>query len=301
MRASNLQPRSVFTALNFGFLLISMLQVPAQSVIETNAGGPLLKSGQVAGGGSVAGRALANQANDPTAPLTLIQFSDTFAPSTPGCDSPGNLFQIQPVMPIFPSKVLPFEQLLKLTVPFSTTTSPGSQTGLGDISFFELVSIKQAWGRWGFGPTMVFPTATATALGQGKWQAGPALAAVYTGARNVTIGFAAENPISFSGDSSRPTASALSITPTLTWNLADNWFAGHSDFNWVFNWQDGGRATIPIGAQVGRVFNIGTMPVSLSLESAANVVKPANTGTPDWQICVEFTIIFKTVRNPRSE
>ena len=282
------------------FLLMSLLRVSAQSSIETNAATPLLKTGRLAGGGAVATRALANQANDPTAPLTLIQYSDTMAPHVPGSDSPNNLFQIQPVMPLFPTRIFPYEQLMKLTLPFPTTPNPGSQTGLGDISIFDLVSIKQSWGRWGFGPALVFPTATATALGQGKWQAGPALAVIYTGAKNLTVGFAAENPISFAGPSDRPAASALSITPTLTRNLPGNWFAGHSDLNWVFNWQDGGRATIPVGLQVGKVFTLGKMPVSLSLEGAANVVKPSGTETPDWLICVEFTTIFKTARKARS-
>jgi hypothetical protein len=277
------------------------VQVSAQSLIETNSTTPLLKQGRLAGGGAVANRAMANQANDPTAPLTLIQFSDILSPTVPGHDSPANLFQIQPVMPIFPSRILPFEQLLKMTMTFPTTANPGSQSGLGDFSFFDLVSIKQSWGRWGFGPVMVFPTATDDALGQGKWQAGPALAIIYTAHNNLTVGFSAENPVSFAGSSDRPATSALSITPTLTWNLPDNWFAGHSDFNWVFNWQNGGRATIPIGVQAGKVFSIGKMPVSLSLEGAGNVVKPSGQGVPDWQICVEFTIIFKTARSPRSK
>jgi hypothetical protein len=45
------------------------------------------------------------------------------------------------------------------------------------------------------------------------------------------------------------------------------------------------------------VFNIGRMPVSLSIEGAANVVKPSNEGVPDWQINIEFTLIFKTIRH----
>jgi hypothetical protein len=286
-----------FTSLAFAFLLTSSACLPAQSLIETNAAQSLLKQGRLAGGGAVATRALANQVNDPTAPLTLIQFSDILSPTMPGQTSPGNLFQIQPVMPVFPTRLLPFEQLLKITFQLSTTPNPGSQTGLGDTSFFDLVSISQSWGKWGIGPAFVFPTATATALGQGKWQAGPAAAIIYTGAKNLTAGFTAENSISYAGDSSRPAASALSITPTLTWNLPDNWFAGHSDFNWVFNWQDRGQATIPVGLQVGRVFSLWNMPVSLSLEGAETVVKPSGTQTPDWQICVEFTLIFKTLRH----
>ena len=88
-----------------------------------------------------AARALANQVNNPTAPVTLVQFRDVFAPSVPGYDGPGNVLQIEPVFPIFPTRLLPFEQLVKMTIPLSTTPNPGSQTGLGDISLFDVVSI----------------------------------------------------------------------------------------------------------------------------------------------------------------
>jgi hypothetical protein len=289
------------THLAFALLLISLVPVPAQSLIETNTASPTLEPGRIVGGGSVAGRALANQANDPTAPLTLIEFAEGASTRVPGFDSPGNLFQIQPVTPIFPSKIFPFEQLLKLTIPFPTTPNPGSETGLGDISFFDLASIKQSWGRWGVGPAFVFPSATDTGLGQGKWQAGPALAVIYTGNHSLTAGFTAENPISFAGSPGRPDANALFITPTLTWNLPENWFAGYSDFDFVFDWENSGRATVPVGAQVGRVFSICKVPVSLSIEGAANVVKPSNVGVPDWQFNIEFTIIFKTFRHSHPE
>src|SRR5664279_4339319 len=48
---------------------------------------------RLAGGGPVAARALANQINDPTAPVTLVQFRDVLAPRVPGYDSPGNVLQ----------------------------------------------------------------------------------------------------------------------------------------------------------------------------------------------------------------
>ena len=127
---------------------------------------------RIVGGGPVAARALANQLNNPTAPLTLI-LRDVLAPRVPGYDNPGNLLQFEPVFPIFPSRIVPFEQLVKMTLAFPTTPNPGSQTGMGDLSLFDVATFKQSWGKWGVGPALVFPTASATALGQGKWQAGP--------------------------------------------------------------------------------------------------------------------------------
>jgi hypothetical protein len=275
-------------------LTASVLSLRAQSSDNPDSQGLNAVTNRLTGGGPLAARALANQINDPTAPVTLVQFRDVIAPNVPGYDGPGNVLQIEPVFPIFPTRLLPFEQLVKMTLPLPTTPNPGSQTGLGDISLFDVVSISQSWGKWGVGPALVFPSATSTALGQGKWQAGPAVAAIYTGINNLTLGAVAQNPISFAGDSSRPPANALLITPTLTYNLPHGWFAGYSDFNWTFDWQNGGAATIPLGLQAGKIFRIGKVPVSLSLEGAWLPVRP--DGTPEWLVCLEFTVIYKTFR-----
>ncbi len=289
-------------------LLASLLHLPAQP------------SGQV-GGGSVAARALANQVNDPTAPVTLVQLRDVLAPRLPAYDGPANVLQVEPVFPIFPTKLLPFEQLVKMTLPFPTIPAAESQagpppafsgafplslraapnhagqTGLGDFSLFDVATFKQSWGKWGIGPALVFPTATSTALGQGKWQAGPAVAVIYTGIRSLTVGVVAQNPISFAGSSSRPAVNSLLLTPTLTYNLPNGWFAGYSDFDWSFDWENGGAATIPVGVQAGKIFKLGRVPVSLSLEGAWLPLRP--DGSPEWLIGVEITVIFKTYRHAR--
>jgi hypothetical protein len=298
MRISALPQVASRILLGLALLSTTLLRLPAQSSIETNAGpssAPDLS--RLAGGGPVAARALANQVNDPTAPMTLFQFRDILAPTVPGYDSPANVLQLEPVFPIFPTRLLPFAQLVKMTLPIPTTPNPGSQTGLGDFSLFDVATFKRSWGKWGIGPALVFPTATSTALGQGKWQAGPAVAVIYAGIRNVTLGAVAQNPISFAGSSSRPTVNSLLITPTITYNLPHGWFAGYSDFDWTFDWQNGGAATIPLGVQAGKIFKLGRVPVSLSLEGAWFPERPDDS--PEWLIGLELTVIFKTFRTPR--
>jgi hypothetical protein len=279
------------------FLLVPVVCFSAESPILTNGEHSVLDPSRLTGGGSVGSRALANQVNNPTAPLTLIQFRDVVAPRVPSFGNPSNLLQLQPVFPIFPSWLLPFEQLMKMTLPFPTTPGPGSETGLGDFSFFDVVTFNQSWGKWGFGPALVFPSATSTNLGQGKWQAGPAVAVIYTGVKNLTVGVVAQNPISFAGPSDRASVNTLSLTPTLTYNLPHGWFAGYNDFDITFDWENGGRATVPIGPQVGKIFALGKIAVSFSVEGAWVPVKPS--GNPDWLACFEFTVIFPTKRPSR--
>ena len=219
-------------------------------------------------------------------------------PAVPGTNGVTNALQMQPVLPIGPFKSFPWVQLVKLTMPLYVSV-PGTVdlqhygvAGVGDMQVFDLVSVKQSWGRWGFGPALVFPTASARATGAGKYQAGPAVALIYTGVKNLTAGAIVQNPISYTGDPNRPNVNNMLITPTLTYNLKDGWFVGLSDYNWSFNWENGGAATVPLGVQVGKIVTLGRQPVSLSVEAGGTAVRPAGTPNPGWILGFELSPIF---------
>jgi hypothetical protein len=111
-----------------------------------------------------------------------------------------------------------------------------------------------------------------------------------TAIKNLQAGAVFQNPISFAGESSRDSVNTLTITPTLTYNLAGGWFGGYSDFDWIFDWKNNGEATIPIGFQLGRVFAVDSVPLSLSLEAGYNVVRPSDS--PEWLIGIELNWIL---------
>ena len=180
---------------------------------------------------------------------------------------------------------------MKITLPFPSLPSPVSQAGVGDLQVFDLVTISQSWGRWGFGPALVFPTASSPVLGNGKWQAGPSFALIYTGVKHLVVGAVLQNPISYAGSPNRPDVNNLIVTPSLTYNLPEGWFAGYSDFNWVFDWKDHGAVTFPVGLQVGKVFTIGKQPLSFSLEGGYYAARPSSS-FPRWTIGIELTPIF---------
>jgi len=245
----------------------------------------------VPGGGPAVARALAAAANNPAAPVTLFQLRNVLAPSVPGSTGAANIFQLEPVVPVRRFSLIHVPQLLKLTVPFVSLPSPASASGLGDIQLFDLFTFPHSWGRWGLGPALAFPTASDSLLGAGKWQAGPAVAFIYTGIANLVLGAVLQNPISFAGDASRPDVNNLIITPSITYNLAGGWYAGMSDFNTSFDWEDGGAATIPLGLQVGKVQSIGKQPFSFSMEAGYNVARATST-TPHWELGIEATAIL---------
>jgi len=257
-------------------------------------------------GADVSAQELANQVNNPAAPLTYIQLRDVLLPSVPGTNGAINMFQIQPVLPIGPFRSFPYVQLVKISTPLALTT-PGlappincigcgigttGVTGTGDTQVSDLLTVKASWGRWGVGPIFIFPTASETQLGAGKWQAGPAFALIYTGIKNLTAGAVLQNPISFAGSPHRPSVNEMIITPTFTVALNDGWFVGMSDYNWTFNWESGGAVTFPLGAQVGKVVRIGKQPVSLSIEAGGLAARPSGTPNPGLILGFEISPIF---------
>jgi hypothetical protein len=269
----------------------------------------------VKSGAAVSAQELANQVNNPAAPVTSIQIRDMLLPDLPGTDGIANVLQVQPVVPIAPFRRFPFMQLMKITMPIAITlpgvpvpegcptcgTSFPGATGVGDLQVFDLISIKQSWGRWGFGPGLSFPTASAKSLGSGKWEAGPAFALMYTGIRNLTAGAVLQNPISYAGSPDRPAVSQLIITPTFTFNLREGWFVGLSDFNWSFNWHDGGAATIPLGGQIGKVQRIGKQPFSIAFEAGGAAARPSGLSNPGWILGFEITPIFSFHLGPHQK
>jgi hypothetical protein len=240
---------------------------------------------------------LANQVNNPAAPLSQLQFRDVLLPSVPGTQGAVNAFQIQPIVPIGPFHSFPVVQLVKMTIPFNSLPLAGvppvvSETGIGDIALVDLFTFSAKWGKWGFGPSFVFPSASSPLLGAGKWQLGPSAALIYTGVKNLTAGVVAQNPISFAGSPDRAKQNNLIITPTLTYNMKKGWFAGLGDFNWNFNWENGGAALVPLAFQVGKVVRIGRQPCSISFEIGGAVARPAGMPNPGVIMGFEFTPIF---------
>ena len=250
-------------------------------------------SAQSQGTGTASAQDLANQANNPAAPLSLIQFRNILVPHIEGANGVSNGLQVQPVLPIGPFNSFPFVQLMKITFPIIISLpDPVGQKGQGDLQVFDLLTFKQKWGQWGVGPVLVFPTASKSALGSGKYEAGPAVAVIYTGVKNLTAGAIVQNPISYAGAADRDDVNTMLITPTFTFNLSGGWFVGMADYNTMIDWTSNGSVLLPIGVQAGRVVRIGKQPVSISIEAGGALVRPAGTPKPGWILGFELSPIF---------
>ena len=149
-----------------------------------------------------------------------------------------------------------------------TVPSPrgGSRTEFGDLPIFDLALLswpdhKKTGLAIAVGPTFVFPTATSRSAGQGAWQAGPALAAVYGGIPGLLIGFVAQNPISFAYSSSnRPPQNTLQVQPVLAIHLWHEWYLRSAEATWMMGWHQHSPTTMPLGLAIGRTVTLPDLP-----------------------------------------
>ena len=221
----------------------------------------------------------------PTIPAPLgerwnwVSRLDLSVASVPLRSEVGRLFQFDPGNNLRPDGPLPAN-----LDPFGRTT------GLGDIAYVGLVGPKHL-PRVGdgklflaAGPTMIFPSASEDILGQGKWQAGPSVAAGFL-TEHWRLGIFPQQWWSFAGDDHRPSVSQMNLqyflyyAPTLEWEIgmSPNMFV-----NW--NASSGNQVTFPVGLGVHHLFNIGQLPVSIGIEAGYSVVHPSDLPGSRWDI-----------------
>jgi hypothetical protein len=193
----------------------------------------------------------------------------------------GKLFQLDPGNHLRPHAALPPD-----LDPFGRTT------GFGDIAYLGLVGPKEL-PRIGdgklflaSGPTMIFPSASDDILGQGKWQAGPAVAAGFL-TEHWRLGLFPQQWWSFAGDDSRRSVSQMNLQYFIYYAPTPEWEIGMSP-NMFVDWtaSSRNRLTFPVGLGVHRLVNIGQLPVSIGVEASYAVVHPSDSPGSRWDIRV---------------
>ncbi len=199
---------------------------------------------------------LSERASNPITNLSQLQFENDFSPKNYGTNDSFNKGLIKPIIALNKTDWFPFEQVIRFkfqipTLPNSSSTTRG--TSLGDTQFFDLfVTEEPAWGRWGIGPMAIFPTATKSDAGQGKWQIGPALGISVLKFPRWQFGFIAQNPISFAGNSKKSKQNFLLFQPFITYHfLKNSYFISNGEWtiDWIHHTQQ-----IPINFGIGYTF-----------------------------------------------
>src|SRR5450432_1422237 len=192
-------------------LLASIHELPAAEPPKVDANG--VATAEVAGteaGGDQAAE-LAKQLQNPVANLISVPFQSNFDFNMgPNDDGFRYTLNFQPVIPVSLGK--DFNLIIRTIVPFiyqDDVIPNTSQSGLGDIvqSFFFSPKKPVAGLILGFGPALLYPTATNDFPGSEKWGAGPTgLVLKQTG--GWTYGLLFNQIWSFAGDKQRDYVSA---------------------------------------------------------------------------------------------
>ena len=204
---------------------------------------------------------LEREFTDPLTTLPQVLVRDSYTPANFGTNLQTNRLILRPIIPrVPPRSFLPFAQLIRPTFALDTVPSSrgGSRTEFGDLPMFDVAVLpwpdRQKTGLLiGVGPTFVFPTATSKSAGQGAWQAGPALGALYTAIPGLLIGFIAQNPVSFAYTSPhRPPQNTFEFQPVFALHLWEKWYLRSAEADWSMGWRRHSPTKLPLSMGIGR-------------------------------------------------
>lgn len=225
--------------------------------------------------GELGGQSLNEAANDPTASLMSLQIYDSYTTNFYKLDGSANTVVFRPVIPF---KMGDTNHILRITAPI-ITSNPILNSGLSDLTIFDLVVFNESWGRWGLGPVALIPTGGAY-RGAEKWAIGPAIG--FTARKGRLLwGLFNQNLFSFAGNSDRKEVYVSTLQPILFYGLGDGWSISNSEMTIAYDWEAGRFSSLPLGIKVGKLVKIGTQPLQFSLQYehdfANDEIGPANT------------------------
>jgi hypothetical protein len=278
-------------------LLLARAIVPAAAFAQVQAGSNS-ESAEVR---------LEQDFTDPLTTLPQVLVRDSYTPANFGTSVETNELIIRPLIPRIPPRtLLPFNQLIRPTLTLVTVPSPrgGTRTEFGDLPVFDLAILpwpkRQKTGFLiGVGITVVLPTATSRSAGQGAWQAGPALGAIYTGIPGLLAGFIAQNPISFAYTSpGRPPQNTFLLQPVFALHLWGKWYLRSAEATWAMGWHRHSPTLLPLSVGIGRTFvRRGLPPMSFFVTGEWMLYRQFAPVAPQTTINFGLTMAFPQLRD----
>ncbi len=186
-----------------------------------------------------------------------------------------------------------------LADPYDRTTGFGDMTYVGVLAPKRSIKIESTGGMliWGVGATTMFPTASETVLGTGKFSLGPAAAIGYLGP-TWTVGLFPQHWWSIGGNPARAEVNFTNLQYFLyyapPWDPQAQWRIGMSP-NITINWKArGDKVTLPVGLGIGRMFSLGPLPVRVDIEAEYSLIHPDDKAGSRWNFRVYFTPVIPT-------
>ena len=208
-----------------------------------------------------------------------------------------NSLKFQPVMS-FPYKMGgdPWNAIVRPTFQHQSYSLNGDRTtGFGDTALDIAFGPDRTDGViWGLGVASIFPTAEHDAIGQGKWQAGPAALFAHLAPKvgGFNYGVFGQHWWSYAGDDDRPDTSLTDVQYFVQYRLNKTATLGMAP-NIQYDWEaDSDNALkLPVGMGYQNVIKIGNIPVKYGLEFQYYAVQADDFG-PEWNVRFIFVPVI---------
>jgi hypothetical protein len=203
---------------------------------------------------------------DPIPKTSSINWQPTYEHRTNG--SFNAYVKFKPVLVI--ESGLPLVTRIEWPLPEVDDENGPTNAGVGDLTWLTLFLLgsSKAWGVLGMGPVFVFPTASHSEMGEGKYQIGPGLGYLNKAVTGWKFALVLQQYFSFAGDPQRSRVNRLTLQPFVTKLLPDSWYVQTQPVITVDFAK--GTSSVPLNLVVGRLFD-GRWNVSLQA-----------TGYPGW-------------------
>jgi hypothetical protein len=202
-----------------------------------------------------------------------------------------SLLNIQPVIPVSISD--DYNLIIRTIVPVisigSVADGVSSQSGLGDTVQSFFISPKQKIGGWilGAGPVFLWPTATADALGSGKFGMGPT-GVVLRQDGPWTYGVLANQIWSYAGDDYRTAVNSLYMQPFIAYTFPTYTSIGINTET-TYGWENH-QTSIPINLTLTQILKLAGQPISLQV--GPRYYAKTVPGGPYWGLRFTFTLLL---------
>lgn len=232
---------------------------------------------------------LAKKTLNPIASLISVPIQNNWDFGIGSADAMRYTANIQPVIPVSLNE--DWNLISRTILPVIYAESPvggSSKYGLGDTVQSFFLSPKDPVDGWilGAGPVVLIPTATDSALGSGKWGAGPT-AVVLRQDNGFTYGILANHIWSFAGWEDRE-VNATFLQPFLGYTTKTfTTFMVNTEA--TYDWE-GKQWSVPLNFMITQLLKVGEQPISLQLGYRYYAEGPA--GGPDWGIRFGVTFLF---------
>ena len=205
-----------------------------------------------------------------------------FQPALPIPFGRNKVFTARPVFPL-------------VTQPdFSADAMGGEKvTGFGDIQMAAIFGPGNAKGWvWGAGATFVFPTASNSNLGKGKYQAGPTIMLFHLG-ETWNKGFFLQHWWSYAGDETRADVSITEFQYVIrrSFGTSSLGMGPTIRIDWNKDLENG--LTVPIGLGYTKTVRMGKTPVKLRIEPQYSIIRPNDYGNV-WNIRIQIAPVLKS-------